>query len=767
MSKEFENDNINESVPVENNSECCCHEEHEHDEHHHEEHEECCCHKEHEHDEHHHEEHEECCCHEDHEHDEHHKHKHKKSKHHDDCCHDHDHDDDDCCHEHKHEDECGCGCGHEHKHESGCGCDHDDGCGCGHDDGCGCGCGHDHGAVSVKKTVIRLVVSLLFLIPAIILSDKIFIIAIIFFIISYVIIAYDIVFEAVENLFHGHLLDENFLMAVASIGAFAIGEYFEAVIVIMLFQLGEMLQGLAVNKSRSNIKSLLNLRPDYANLKTEDGVNKVDPETIKVGDIICIYPGEKVPLDGEIIKGSSSLNTANLTGESLPQEVREGDSILSGCVNGGGELEVKVTTEFSESTVSKILSLVENASSNKSASENFITKFAKIYTPIVVGLAFIICVIVPLIIHMPDKSFIQNYSFWIHKGLSFLVVSCPCALVISIPLSYFGGIGGASRSGILVKGSNYLEALSKAGTVIWDKTGTLTKGNFSVEKAVSVNDNFTGDDLVKLAAHLECHSPHPIAKSILDKYNGEIDETILSDIQVIDGKGISGKYADYSVLIGNEKIMEGLDCTLPNDEVGTYCYIAIDNKYAGFLLVNDTIKEDSKEALDTLKSLGVRENIMLTGDLEPVADKVSKELGIDKFFAKLLPQGKVEKVDEIIKNNTSGDTIIFVGDGMNDAPVLKRADVGVAMGAFGSDAAIEAADVVLMNDSPSSLAKAVKIARKTHRIATENIIFSIAVKVAIMILILLGFSNMYMAVFADVGVCLIAILNSTRTLRSK
>ena len=727
-------------------------EEHEHEEH-------CCC--GHDHDDH----DEDCCC--EHEHD------------HDDCCCGHDHDpDEDCCCGHDHDDhdeDCCCGHDHEkkhkHSHHSGCSCccEDDD------DDDDGCGCGHDHSS-SHKPMIIRLVISTLLLIIAVVITKlmegnilpaALFIPSLLIFIASYIIISYNILIEAVENIIHGHLLDENFLMAVASIGAFCIGEYFEAVIVMILFQLGEMLQGIAVKKSRSNIKSLINLRPDYANLKKDSGVEKVAPETIKVGDIICIYPGEKIPLDGVITKGSSSINTANLTGESLPQEVKAGDSVLSGCVNGGGELEIEVTTSFSESTVSKILNLVQNASSNKSTSENFIRKFAKIYTPIVVALALIICTIIPLIIRMPELTLLQNYSFWIHKGLSFLVVSCPCALVISIPLSYFGGIGGASRNGILVKGSNYLEALSNAGIVIWDKTGTLTKGNFNVEKTVSALDEFSDEDLLKIAAHLECHSPHPIAKSIVDKYNGNIDESLLSNVNVIDGKGISGRYADYNILIGNEKIMEGLDCILPNDEVGTYCYLAIDGNYAGYLLINDQIKDDSKEALLTLKSLGIKEHVMLTGDLETVADKVSNELGIDKHFSKLLPQDKVEKVDEIINNKSGKEAIIFVGDGMNDAPVLKRADIGVAMGAFGSDAAIEAADVVLMNDSPASLAKAVKIAKKTHRIAIENIIFSICVKVLVMILILLGWSNMYLAVFADVGVCLIAILNSTRTLRSK
>ena len=624
---------------------------------------------------------------------------------------------------------------------------------------------HDHDSVNVPVMIIRLVFSSVLLIVGTLFFKENNIINLILLLIAYLVSGYDIIFEAVENTIHLELLDEEFLMFIASAGAFAINERFEAVIVIVLFQLGEMLQGLAVSKSKSDISSLLALKPDYANLKVGNEIKTVAPEEVNINDIIVIYPGEKIPLDGTVIKGASSVNTSSLTGESMPVDVSLGDRILSGCINGGSELEVSVDTIFSESTVSRILDLLENSSENKSSSESFIHKFAKIYTPIVVGLALLICFLPPLFT-MKESGYLPELLFWLHKGLSFLVVSCPCALVISIPLSYFGGIGGASKQGILVKGGNFLDALTEVKTIVWDKTGTLTEGRFKVIKTESFTNSFTEDDLLTIAAHLECHSSHPIAKSLLDEYGQEPDLDKISDVKVIDGLGIEGNYLAFHILIGNEKIMRDVSGFTPGNDAGTYCYVAIDGKYAGYILIADKIKDDTINALKSVKSLGVTNNIMLTGDSESVAAKVATEIGIDSYYSKCLPEDKVSRIEELIAGQNNSDKLAFVGDGMNDAPVISRADVGIAMGAYGSDAAIEAADIVIMNDSPSNIATAVKIARKTKKIATENIVFSIAVKVIIMILITLGISNMYMAVFADVGVCLIAILNASRTLKS-
>lgn len=620
---------------------------------------------------------------------------------------------------------------------------------------------HDEHGENRIFLIVRLCVSLLLLLVGVTFFKNNNTVNFILLLISFLVSGYDILFEAMKKTIHLEMLDEDFLMSIASVGAFAIGEHFEAVLVMLLFQIGEMLQDLAVDKSKSNIRSLVALRPDYANLKTASGTVKKSPKDIVPGDTIVVYPGEKIPLDGIVASGTSSLNTSALTGESLPKDVFAGDRVLSGCININSVLEVNVDTSFSESTVSRILNLVENSSENKSSSESFIRKFAKIYTPVVVILAVIICVIPPLFFH--NNSLKEDFLFWINKGLSFLVVSCPCALVISVPLSYFGGIGGASREGILVKGGNYLEAIANAKTFVWDKTGTLTKGQFEVVKIVSSDEKTSEDDLLKIAAHMECHSPHPIARSLVNAYGQTLDENLVSDTVIYNGRGIKGKYADLDISIGNEKIMIDISNIPQINEIGTCCHIAINNKYAGYILIADTEKEDSKEAIDSLRQLGATQNILVTGDSLEAAEAVKNTLNLDLIYAKCLPDDKV-KIVEDLKQNESGP-VVFTGDGMNDAYVLTKADIGIAMGAFGSDAAIEAADIVIMNDKVSSITKAVKIARKTRKIATENIIFSIAVKILVLILIVLGLCNMYIAVFADVGVCLIAVLNSARTLK--
>ena len=580
------------------------------------------------------------------------------------------------------------------------------------------------------------------------------------YILSYLIVGIEIVKKAIRNILRGKVFDENFLMTIATLGAFAIGEFPEAVAVMLFYQVGELFQSYAVNKSRKSIASLMDIRPDYANLIKDGETEKVSPDEVKIGDIILVKPGEKVPLDGTVIEGESMLDTSALTGESVPRKATVGDEVLSGCINQSGILKIQVTKEFEESTVSKILELVENASSKKSKSENFITKFAKYYTPIVVIIAVVLAIIPPLLFEG------QMFSEWLYRALSFLVVSCPCALVISIPLSFFGGLGGASKIGVLIKGSNYLEALANTETVVFDKTGTLTKGVFEVQKVEAVN--ITEQELIRIAAHVENYSSHPIATSIKKAYGKEIENSAIQDVKEIAGQGIEAKIEGKEVLVGNEKLMQerNIEHTKCN-EVGTVVYVAINNQYAGYILISDKIKEDSKKAIEELKENGIKQTVMLTGDRKNVGEEIAEKLDIDKVYAELLPDGKVEKVEELLKEKSEKGKLIFVGDGINDAPVLAISDIGIAMGALGSDAAIEAADIVIMTDEPSKISNAIKLSKKTMRIVKENIVFAISVKVAVLILSALGLSSMWQAVFADVGVSVIAIINALRVLRSK
>ena len=550
-------------------------------------------------------------------------------------------------------------------------------------------------------------------------------------------------------------------MAVATIGAFAIGEFPEAVAVMLFYQVGELFQSYAVDKSRKSIASLMDIRPDYANIEKDGKVEKVDPDEVKIGDIIIVKTGEKIPLDGVVIDGTSSLDTMALTGESVPRVVKTEDEVLSGCINKDGLLKIRVTKEFGESTVSKILDLVENASSKKSKSENFITKFAKYYTPTVVIIAVLLAFIPPIIL----KDF-STFSVWLYRALSFLVVSCPCALVISIPLSFFGGIGGASKMGILIKGSNYLEALANTETVVFDKTGTLTEGIFEVQDIYA--EGIEKDELLRIVAHAENYSNHPIAKSVKKAYNKEIDEKIIKNPQELSGKGIWAKIDEKDILVGNEKLMleEKIDFK-KCDEVGTILYVAIDKKYVGYVLIADKIKQDSPKTIRELKAMNIKETVMLTGDKKEVGEYVAKKLNMDKVYTELLPDGKVEKVEELLKQKSEKGKLVFVGDGINDAPVLTISDIGVAMGGLGSDAAIEAADIVIMTDETSKISKAINLSKKTMRIVRENIIFAIFVKIAVLVLTAFGASTMWEAVFADVGVSVIAIINALRMLNIK
>ncbi len=578
------------------------------------------------------------------------------------------------------------------------------------------------------------------------------------FIISYIIVGFEIVKKAIRNIFRGKVFDENFLMTVATIGAFGIGEYPEAVAVMLFYQVGELFQSYAVDKSRKSIASLMDIRPDFANLWQDGDIKKVDPDEVKIGDKIIVKPGEKIPLDGIILEGKTTLDTKALTGESSPREVVEGEEVLSGCINLNGVIKVEVKKEYGESTVSKILELVENASSKKSKSENFITKFAKYYTPIVVIIAVILAIVPPLILG------IETFSDWIYRALSFLVVSCPCALVISIPLSFFGGIGGASKMGILVKGSNYLEALSHAEIVVFDKTGTLTKGVFEVQKIEPVQ--ISKEELLEVVAYAENYSNHPISESIKQVYERKIKENEINDYQELSGLGITAKIKGKEVLVGNEKLMNTRKIEFEKcNEIGTILYVAIENKYAGYILISDTIKEDAKTTIHELKKNNIKQTVMLTGDRKKVGENVAEKLGMDKVYTDLLPADKVEKVEELLKAKSEKGKLVFVGDGINDSPVLTLADIGIAMGGLGADSAIEAADIVIMTDEPSKLIKAIKLSKKTMRIVRENIIFAIFVKIVVLVLTAVGVSTMWEAVFADVGVSIIAILNALRALR--
>ena len=609
----------------------------------------------------------------------------------------------------------------------------------------------------MKKQLYRIIVSGILLLFSILVDINVKYINSIIFIVAYLIIGYDILLKALRNIKRGKVFDENFLMSVATVGALCIGNLPEAVSVMLFYQVGELFQSYAVNKSRKSVASLMDIRPDYANVIRNDKHIKVDPNEVNIEEIILIKPGEKIPLDGVIVEGSSMLNTLALTGESVPRRVEKWDEVLSGCINNESVLKVKVTKKFGESTVSKILDLVENASSRKSNSEAFITKFAKYYTPIVCGIALVLAVLPPIILN-------QEFNTWIYRALSFLVVSCPCALVVSIPLSFFGGIGASSSVGVLVKGSNYLEALSNIEIVVCDKTGTLTEGVFKVQKinAISMSD----EELLKYAAHAESFSNHPIAMSLKEAYHKKIDSKKVTDTKEISGKGVEAKVDGKKVLVGNDKLMKEENIKYDKcDDIGTIVYVIVDNKYSGYIVISDKIKDDSYEAVKGLKANNVKKLVMLTGDKKDISKVVSEELKLDEYHSELLPQDKVKCVEKLMLEKSKDGKLLFVGDGINDAPVLALSDIGVAMGGLGSDAAIEAADVVVMTDEVSKISKAISISRKTMRIVKENIIFAITVKIAVLVLSALGIATMWSAVFADVGVSVIAILNALRILR--
>ncbi len=612
----------------------------------------------------------------------------------------------------------------------------------------------------MKKRTIKILIALVIYIIAIVGNFENIWIKDALFIISYLIVGFSILKKAIRNIFRGKVFDENFLMAVATIGAFGVGEFPEAVAVMLFYQIGELFQSYAVDKSRKSISSLMDIRPDYANVIRNNKEEKVDSDDVKIGELIVVKPGEKIPLDGIIAEGTTMLDTKALTGESVPVEVKVNDEVLSGSINESGKILVKVSKEYGESTVSKILDLVENASSKKSKSENFITKFAKYYTPTVVIIAVILAIVPPFIF----KG--TSFSEWIYRALSFLVVSCPCALVISIPLSFFGGIGGASKMGILIKGSNYLEALASTEIAVFDKTGTLTKGVFEVQKIET--NNIDKDELLEIAAYAENYSNHPIAKSIKNAYKKQIDTNRIKDIKEISGHGISVKIDNKNVLIGNEKLMEEnkIEYT-KSEDIGTILYVAINNKYKGLIIISDEIKEDSLGLIKNLKDLGVKKTVMLTGDKKTVGEAVGEKIGLDEVYTELLPDGKVEKVESLMREKTEKGKLVFVGDGINDSPVLAMSDIGIAMGALGSDAAIEAADVVIMTDEPSKIADAIGLSRKTMKIVKENIVFAIFIKVLVLVLTAIGLSTMWEAVFADVGVSIIAIINALRMLKVK
>ena len=589
------------------------------------------------------------------------------------------------------------------------------------------------------------------------------------YLIPYLVIGYDILLKAWKGIKHKQVFDENFLMAIATIGAMIVGlvqsgDYVEGIAVMLFYQIGELFQSYAVGKSRKNISELMDIRPDYANIEVDGKLEQVDPDEVAVGTIIVVQPGEKVPIDGIVVEGISSLNTSALTGESLPRDVKNGDEIISGCINMTGVLKIQTTKEFGESTVSKVLDLVENASSRKSKSEDFISKFAKVYTPAVCYSALALAIIPPLVSQFALGSN-PNWGEWIYRALTFLVASCPCALVISIPLSFFAGIGGASTQGVLVKGSNYLEALSKTGYVGFDKTGTLTQGVFEVSAIHQEGKSYTDAELIEYAALAESSSSHPISKSLQRAYGAEIDRNRVTDIQEISGNGVIAKVDGVEVAAGNAKLMKRLNIQYSGcDLVGTIIHMAIGGEYAGHIVISDLVKPTSKDAIAALKSAGVKKTVMLTGDAKAVAEQVAKDLGVDAVRAELLPGDKVSQVEELLEEKPAKLNLAFVGDGINDAPVLSRADIGIAMGAMGSDAAIEAADVVLMDDDPMKIAKAIKISRKCLRIVHQNTVFAIAVKLLALVFVAFGAANMWMAIFADVGVMVLAILNAVRAL---
>lgn len=607
-----------------------------------------------------------------------------------------------------------------------------------------------------KKEVIIVISAILFVIALLVKMNLT--LQLILMLIAYILVGKDTVLGAIKNVEKGDFLDEKFLMTIATLGAILIGEYPEAVAVMLFYEVGELFQGYAINKSRKSIADMMDIKPEYANVIRNNKSQKVDPDEVQIGETIEIKPGERVPLDATVVKGESTLDTSALTGESVPVEVREGANILSGCININGLIIAEVTKEYFDSTVNKVLDLVENASAKKSKSERLITRFSKIYTPIVIGLAVLLAILPPII------SGEYNFRLWIFRALSFLVVSCPCAFVISVPLSFFSGIGAASRAGVLIKGGNYLEALSKVDTVVFDKTGTLTKGVFNVQKVVVLDKNIDEDKFISLVAAAESGSNHPISKSIQKYYNKEIDTNSINSIKEISGKGIEAIIDNRKILVGNEKLIN-IPKDISIDDIGTILYVEIDNKFAGYIVISDELKKDSKKTIKDLKDIGIKKTIMLTGDLEKVSKKVGKDLDLDEVYTNLLPQDKVSKFEEIIENKKSKGNVVFVGDGINDAPVLARADVGIAMGAMGSDAAIEAADVVIMTDEPSKIVTAIKSSKKTMKIAMQNITLAFGIKAIVLILSALGIADMWMAVFADTGVTILAVLNSFRALK--
>ena len=612
-----------------------------------------------------------------------------------------------------------------------------------------------------QKRLIKTLIGAAVYVLAIVTRREDSIYSLIAFLAAYLIIGGDVLWRAVRNILHGKVFDENFLMSLATIGAFIVGDFAEAVAVMLFYQVGELFQDYAVDQSRKSIAELMNIRPDFANVQRRDTLVKVDPDEVKVDEIIVIKPGERVPLDAVVLSGSSSVDASALTGESLPRDVEAGDALLSGCINISGLVTARVTKEYGESTVSKILDLVENAGNKKSKSENFMTKFAQYYTPAVVIIAVLLALIPPLVV--PGATF----SDWIYRGLIFLVISCPCALVISIPLSFFGGIGGASRRGILVKGSNYLEALAETEIIVFDKTGTLTKGIFQVQQVLP--EGISADELLEIAAYAESYSNHPISLSLQKAYGKAIDAARISGVEETSGHGVTAQVDGKTIAAGNAKLMRrlGIAFTEPENAIGTVVHVAQDGVYRGSILIADEVKEDAKRAIRELKEAGIRQTVMLTGDAKRIGERVSGELGLDRVYTELLPADKVEKVEALFAEKSPRGKLVFVGDGINDAPVLARADIGIAMGGLGSDAAIEAADIVIMTDEPSKIATAIRISKKTLRIVKENIFFALLVKAVVLLLGALGIASMWAAIFADVGVAILAILNSIRMLNVK
>ncbi len=652
-----------------------------------------------------------------------------------------------CCNTHS-----GCGCNHKHDHNH--------------------GHSHSHAHDGLKSKVVLIGTTILLLIGAALIEHFMNLATwqlLLIYLVPYLLIGHDTLKEAVEGIMKGDMFNEDFLMSVATIGALAIGflpgsdnEFMEAVFVMLFFQIGELFEGYAEGRSRDSISHLMEIKPDIANVERNGNTMQVSPEEVAIGETIVVRPGEKIPLDGKVIEGQSALNTIAITGESMPRQITEGNEVISGCINISGVIKVQTTKTFGESTVSKIINLVENANENKSKSESFISRFAHVYTPIVVFLAVALALVPPI---FSAASYAESFPLWLNRALIFLVVSCPCALVISVPLTFFGGIGGASRNGILIKGSNYMDALANLSTVVFDKTGTLTHGQFEVEAIHP--ENYDAQELLHMAAHVEHFTTHPIGAALRDAFPNEAtDGCEITEVEEIAGQGIRAKVGNHTVCVGNTKMMDSIGAKWHNcHKVGTIIHIAIDGIYAGHTIINDKIKEDSKEAISQLKALGVGKTVMLTGDRKEVGEHVAQQLHIDEYHTELLPTDKVSHMERLINEKPAGSTLAFVGDGINDAPVLKRADLGIAMGAFGSDAAIEAADVVLMDDKPSKVATAISIARRTISIAHQNVWFAIGVKVAILLLATVGLGTMWMAVFADVGVTVLAVLNAMRALK--